>query len=274
VRKLRVACKVFYLGDNYRGFQYQKDVDTVEGRIKKALNETKLIENESSSKFQAASRTDALVHALGNVIAFNTDQRVIIPQINHNLPNDIIIWAKKKVENDFSPRFNAIKRHYKYITHYFDENLNKMQEEAKKFVGIHNFINFSKKGEYKNTQREIFKINIAQKNNFLIFDIIGNAFLYQMVRRIVNFLLKIGKGKIFEKEVEYYLNTELEASKRIKPAPLKNEGVLILWDVIFPFEFEIDSYSFKKLKILIQSLFQFHSLKLETMKFFSNFLDV
>jgi tRNA pseudouridine38-40 synthase len=122
---MRIACKVFYLGDNYRGFQFQPDVDTVEGKIKEALKETKLIKDDSTSNFQGASRTDALVHALGNVIAFNTNERVIIPMINQHLPKDIIIWAKKEVEDDFLPRFTAIKRHYKYITRYNNENFKK-----------------------------------------------------------------------------------------------------------------------------------------------------
>lgn len=271
---MRFACKVFYLGENYRGFQSQPNVETVEGKILEALKQFNLIMDKSSSNFQGASRTDALVHALGNVFAFDSDQRVIIPQINRFLPNDIIIWAKKEVDKDFSPRFNPIKRHYKYITRYCNENLSEMESEAEKFKGMHDFINFSKNGDNKNTNREILDFKITKKDNFLIFDVIGKAFLYQMVRKMVNLLLDIGRGKSTEKKVEYYLSTKLVAADRIKPAPLNNEGSLILWDVIFPFEFEIDNYSFKKLKIAIQSLFQFHSIRLETIKLFNNYINI
>ncbi|MHA1299752.1 MAG: tRNA pseudouridine(38-40) synthase TruA [Candidatus Helarchaeota archaeon] len=271
---MRIACKVFYLGDNYRGFQLQPNVETIEGKIRAALKKAMLIDDEMDSSIQGASRTDALVHALGNVIAFNTEKRVIIPQVNHYLPNDIIIWAKKEVNDSFSPRFEAIKRHYKYITRYRGENINEMELEAKNFIGTHDFKNFSKKGDNKNTIREIFEIKITQENDFLIFDVIGKAFLYQMVRRMIKILLEVGKGSITEKKVKFHLVNEIEASKRISPAPLKNEGALILWDVIYPFEFEIDQYSFKKLQNSIYSLFQYHSLRLETINFFKKFLKI
>ena len=273
MRKLRVACKLFYLGDNYRGFQFQPDVDTVEGKIREALKEAKVIEDEVTSKFQGASRTDALVHALGNVIAFTTNQKVIIPMINQFLPKDIIIWAKKEVKDDFLPRFQAINRHYKYITRYNDENLKKMEIAAKKFIGYHDFKNFSKKYENKNTFREIFELNISQKSQFLIFDVIGTAFLYQMVRRIVNLLLDIGKGNLNEDIVDDYFSKELDANERIGPAPLENEGSLILWDIIFPFAFEIDSYSFEKLQRYVNHFWKVYSLRLETMKLFQTFFN-
>ncbi len=270
---MRVTCKVFYLGDNYRGFQFQPDVDTVEGRIKEALKETKLIEDDSTSKFQGASRTDALVHALGNVIAFNTNERVIIPMINQHLPKDIIIWAKKEVEDDFLPRFAAIKRHYKYITRYNDENFKKMENVGEKIIGYHDFKNFSKKYENKNTFREIYELNISHKDQFLIFDVIGTAFLYQMVRRIVNLLLNIGKGNFKEEIVNDYFDKEMDSSERIGPAPLENEGSLILWEVVYPFIFEIDSYSYEKMQRYINHFWKLHSLRLETMKTFQNFFN-
>ncbi|MFX1451652.1 MAG: tRNA pseudouridine(38-40) synthase TruA [Promethearchaeota archaeon] len=270
---MRVACKLFYLGDNYRGFQFQPDVDTVEGKIKEALKEAKVIKDDVTSQFQGASRTDALVHALGNVFAFNTNEKVIIPMINQFLPKDIIVWAKKEVKDDFLPRFEAIKRHYKYITRYNDENFKKIEIAAKKFIGYHDFKNFSKKYENKNTFREIIELNVSQKSQFLIFDVIGTAFLYQMVRRIVNLLLDIGKGKLNEEIVDDYFSKELDASERIGPAPLENEGSLILWDIVFPFSFEIDAYSFEKLQRYVNNFWKVYSLRLETMELFQTFFN-
>ena len=90
---------------------------------------------------------------------------------------------------------------------------------------------------------------------------------------MVNLLLEIGRGKLTDQKVEYFLKNQLEPSKRVKPAPLNDKGTLILWDVVFPFSFEIDNYSYSKMQNLIQSLFQFHSLKLVTMKSFKDFLE-
>lgn len=273
MRKLRIACKVFYLGYKYKGFQFQPKVETVEGKIIEALKECKLINDNSTANFQAASRTDTSVHALGQVFAFNTNERFIIPVINQKLPKDIIIWAKKEVEDDFLPRFKALKRHYKYITKFNDEDLDKMETAAKKFIGYHDFKNFSKRNNEKNTYREIYDFRILQKGKFLIFDVIGNAFLYQMVRRMGKLILEIGRGKYNENDFDDYLIKKIKLTKRIGPAPLENDGALILWDVIYPFEFEIDPYSFEKLKRFINLFYNFHLIRLETMNIFNNFFD-
>ena len=190
----RYALKVFYIGTNYYGFQRQKDLKTVEGCIFDAFQKAELIDNQQSFRYGAAGRTDTGVHALGQVIAFSTSRKIRFGQLNAYLPDDIRFWAISNVPDGFNPRFEALSKHYKYFLPYEEiMDIKKMEIAANHLIGIHNFKNLSKANHRVNPIREIIQLKLTQLDNILQFDIIGNNFLWEMVRKIVFVLSLVGK---------------------------------------------------------------------------------
>ena len=241
--------KLFYIGDNYSGFQIQPNKDTIHGRILIALEKAKLIEDKKSAGFGYSGRTDRYVHSIGQIIAFNTNQKLRIPEINSYLPPDIQFYAFTKTKSNFEPRYHAKYRHYKYFTFNEKLDISLMKEASKKFFGFHDFKILSKSPYPKKTIREIFKINIKEfDNRILCFNIIGRSFLYEMVRRIIFILLEIGKNRLDIKDIKKYLDIHNSNNLRIKPAPIKNGGELILYHCEYGLDFEYDNYSIEFIK--------------------------
>jgi len=253
---MRHAIRVFYLGNNYHGFQLQNDLDTIEKRIRDALHAAGYLEKDEP--FLYASRTDKGVDALQQVIAFDTEERLILPKINMKLPDDIIMWASTPVATDFSPRFHAMSRSYEYICRHDGEDVDDMKAASRLFVGTHDFRNFCKYVEGTMTNRTITYINVELKDDFLTFRLKAPSFLYQMVRRIVNCLLLVGKEQLHFEDILSLLTGELVKEKRIGPAPLKDRGTLILSEIEYPFKFVVDSYCLEKLSRFLNKQFNFH----------------
>ena len=110
----RTALKIAYVGTHFHGFQRQPNVRTVEEELIYHLRKLEYIDDLKDSRFRIAGRTDAGVHALGNVISFQSEKEVRINQINHSLPDDIQIIAQAPVRFGFKPRY-AEMRWYRYI---------------------------------------------------------------------------------------------------------------------------------------------------------------
>lgn len=244
-----IAIKTAYLGTHFHGFQVQPDLRTVQGEILYTLKYLKIIEDPSKARFSMAGRTDTGVHALGNVISFKTDKKIHINQINNHLPDDVQFIAKAKVKNDFKARY-ADKRTYRYLL--FNENIDiaKLKEAADLFKGTHDFANFSKKNE-KSTIREIKDIKITKNNEIIWVDIIGESFLWNMVRKIMRVLNDYTQNKISLEEIKKMINNEKKYN--IKTFPAEN---LILLDVEYnDFNFNYDSYAYNRfIKILNKEL--------------------
>ncbi len=239
----RVALKVAYIGTDFYGFQRQPGLSTVEGELLSALEKIGLINEINECGFGIAGRTDRGVHALGNVVSFLTEGEVIINQINDELPNTINILAQAKVPLRFKTRY-AKSRQYRYLIINEDEvntNIDKMIEAAMIFKGTHNFLNFSKRSE-RNPIRTILEIRVVNEGNVIILDVIGESFLWNMIRKMVTVLLNIFKGELEPDDIYEYLNPENDVL--IKPAP--PEG-LILMDVNYNgIIFQEDSYAKNK----------------------------
>lgn len=251
----RVALKIAYLGTDYYGFQRQPGLTTVEGEILSALEELDVVEDMDNCSFQIAGRTDRGVHALGNVISFLTEGRVIINQINDVLPRSIRILAQTNVPLNFRARY-AQNRHYRYLLvaePFWDgDNLefHDMVEAAKLFTGTHNFRNFSKRSE-RNPVRTIESMEIRKYEDLMRVDVIGESFLWNMVRKIVSVLLMVGEGEINPEDIVEYLNPHKEFP--IRPAP--PEG-LILMDVKYSgMEFTEDSYAINSFRSFLLNEF-------------------
>ena len=157
------------------------------------------------------------------------------------LPKSIRILAKAGVRFGFKPRF-AKRRHYRYTVVNKDHlDLDKIKEASKIFEGTHNFSNFSKRSE-RNPVRTVDNIEIKVKDNLLIIDVIGESFLWNMVRKIATVLFLVGNGELSIKKLQTFFDISIMAA--ITPMP--PEG-LILMDTIYEgVVFKYDEYAKNK----------------------------
>jgi tRNA pseudouridine38-40 synthase len=237
---IRVALKIAYLGTDFYGFQRQPNLRTVEGELLSALEEAGAIKNFGQSNYSLAGRTDRGVHALGNVVSFNTENDPIINQINDLLPQDIRILGSSRVSTGFKARF-AYKRHYRYVLcRGVKDNwaVGKMQEAAHLMEGTHNYRNFSKRSE-RNPLRTVDSVQIKPHGRVYLVDVVGESFLWNMVRKMVAVLLSVGKGELEVEDVQRFLDPSQPAAI----TPLAPES-LILMDVSYRgVEFKEDNYA-------------------------------
>ena len=223
---MRYKCIVSYDGTNFHGFQVQENLRTVQSEIEEALKSI----NKKDVTIYASGRTDACVHATGQVFHFDSDIDMkewnMKTAINSLLPKDIYVSSVEKVSEDFHSRFSAIKKEYHYVIgldEYNPINVNymcypmyrnidykKMEEASKVFIGEHDFRSFSKNHDIENTVRTIYSLDFVYEDNKLIIKIVGNGFLHNMVRIIVGMLLEVGKGRY---DIEY-LKKALEMKDR------------------------------------------------------------
>lgn len=209
----RVLIVVAYDGTRYHGWQVQPNAITIEQIINDALS--KLL-NEHIEVI-GASRTDAGVHAEGNVAVFDTDTSIPAEKIsyalNRVLPDDIVIQESFEVEPDFHPRkCDSIKTYmYRILNRSFDMpvrsrnsihvyktlDVELMREAAAYLVGRHDFRNFcSTHTQAKSTVRIIYSLNVEKDGDQIIITVSGNGFLYNMVRMIAGTLIDVGSGKM------------------------------------------------------------------------------
>lgn len=223
----RVKLTVAYDGTNYHGWQIQPNGNTIEAELNRHLSE--LLREEI--KVIGASRTDAGVHALGNVAVFDTEARMPAEKIsyamNTRLPEDIRIQESCEVPLDFHPRFchtvktyeyrilnrrfpDPTKRLYSYF-YYYPLDVEKMKEAASYLVGEHDFQAFcTRKPEMENTVRTIYSLDIEKEGDMIVLRVTGNGFLYNMVRIIAGTLIRAGGG-FFPPE---HIQTILEGRNR------------------------------------------------------------
>lgn len=228
---MRVALKFAYDGSVFWGYQRQPNVRTVEGDVIKVLKNTKMIRGVRENNFQSSSRTDRGASAVGNVVAFDTEFKKgqILKALNSKV-KDIYFWGIAVVDDGFNPRY-ARQRWYRY--HLGKElNLDKLRSASSFFVGEHDFRNFCRKSE-RSTIRKVDSIKIARKRNFICFDIKGESFLWNMVRRIVSAVAKYAEGEIPKKVI-----SEALAGKG-RDLGLFPAHPLFLIDVSYDFGFEV-----------------------------------
>lgn len=218
----RVKLTVAYDGTKYCGWQVQPNGITIEEVLNKEL--TKLLKEEI--KVTGASRTDAGVHANGNVAVFITSARIPAEKIsfalNQGLPEDVRIQKSEEVPMDFHPRRCVSEKTYEYriYNHTFPMPCNrfntyfihasleieKMQKAADHLVGMHDFKSFcSTKTHVTDTIRTVKDIQITKEDRMIRIRVIGNGFLYNMVRIIVGTLLLAGHGQIEPDDVKTIL---------------------------------------------------------------------
>jgi tRNA pseudouridine38-40 synthase len=214
---------VEYDGTDYLGFQLQAQGPTVQGEIERALAAV----TQEEIRIIGAGRTDAGVHARGQVIAFSTAWRHSVEELqralNAVLPEDIAVRELRPVAKDFHPRFDAVSREYRYtvfnqplrsslarrFAYHFPRPLDvaAMSEAAGTLMGTHDFASFGRAPQGDNTVREVYRAQWTSEEPFVYFDIVANAFLYRMVRRLVGTLLLVGTGELSPDEFEEILQS-------------------------------------------------------------------
>jgi tRNA pseudouridine38-40 synthase len=219
---MRVRAVVAYDGTDYGGFQRQANAPTVQAALEAALTQV----TQGTTSVLAAGRTDAGVHAVGQVIAFDTSWRHELGDLqralNAVLPADIAVLELEEAARDFHPRYDARSRRYRYTLYNarvrwplarryslhvavpLDVAL--MQQAAQSLVGEHDFAAFGcspqRCGRDGVTVRRVLAAEWRGELPWLTFHIEANAFLYRMVRSIVGTLLQVGRGRM---SVEHFV---------------------------------------------------------------------
>ncbi|MGM9533509.1 tRNA pseudouridine(38-40) synthase TruA [Intestinibacter sp.] len=211
MRNLKITLQ--YNGENYCGWQRQPNSPGIQGTVENAIYEI----TKEKVKVTASGRTDAGVHALGQVANFKTETNIpasrIPDALNAKLPKDISVISCEEVDMDFHARYNACGKTYRYLIYNrpyrsplyknlayhvkYDLDWDKIRLEAKYLIGTHDFVGFMSSGSsVKDTVRTIYDIKIEEHEGITSIEISGNGFLYNMVRIIVGTLVDIGRGRI------------------------------------------------------------------------------
>lgn len=228
----RVKLVVAYDGTNYHGWQVQDNGITIEEVLNRTISE--LVQEDI--KVIGASRTDAGVHACGNVAVFDTESRIPGDKfsfaLNQRLPDDIRIQESCEVDADFHPRYADTVKTYEYnilnrrfelpskrlyaAFCYYPMNIERMNQAAAYLVGEHDFKSFCSAGaQVQTTVRTIYAVNVTKEDDMVHIRITGNGFLYNMVRIIAGTLMQVGTGLMEPEQVKEIL----EARDRSKAGP-------------------------------------------------------
>lgn len=249
---MKVALGIEYDGAAFFGWQRQREVDTVQEQLEKALS---IVANHQVDVF-CAGRTDAGVHGTGQVVHFNTEsdrnERAWTLGVNANLPDSIAVKWAKEVPEDFHARFSATARRYRYIiynsklrpailghglSHYHSPlDADKMHEAAQSLLGEQDFSSFrAAQCQSKSPNRFIHFIHVFRQNDFIIIDIKANAFVHHMVRNISGSLIAVGRGD----KPASWIKELLDARDRTLAAETAKPNGLYLVDVDYPQEFAL-----------------------------------
>ena len=218
-----IKLTIEYDGKDFNGWQKQPNKLNIQGTIEQAI---KCVTGEDV-ELNASGRTDAGVHALGQVANFKTNSKIPIEKfaiaINSRLKKSIVIKKAEEVDERFHSRLNCKKKTYRYIINNSEEgsaiyrnlethipqklDISKMEQALKYFEGEHDFKAFKASGtSSKSSVRTIYEAKIYQKGEKIFIELTGNGFLYNMVRIIVGTLVDVGTGKIKPEDIPQIIN--------------------------------------------------------------------
>jgi tRNA pseudouridine38-40 synthase len=214
---LRYRARVEYDGTDFAGFQIQRNARTVQGALETALAR---LSDGVRRPVDGAGRTDAGVHATGQVIAFDYEGRLAVPEleaaINGGLPPDVAIRDLRRAPSGFHPRRAARYREYRYTIWNGPRSPTRerfalgvrapldvaaMERIGQAFVGRHDFSAFGAAVRDRSPVRTVHTIRVRRQGQLVTIDVRANAFLRGMVRRIVAVLLEVGRGRLNEEDV-------------------------------------------------------------------------
>lgn len=209
---MHLGAVVEYDGTRYAGFQRQRREITVQEEIEKALASV----TQEETRIVGAGRTDAGVHATGQVISFSTDWKRSLSKLqrglNALLPFDIAILELSEVPLDFHARKSALSRRYRYTIfnrplrsplsrlyayHWIGElDLEAMKEALGSLIGVHDFASFGRARPGGSMMRQMLEADCRREGDYIYIDLEANAFLKGMARSIVGTLLLVGRGEV------------------------------------------------------------------------------
>jgi tRNA pseudouridine38-40 synthase len=228
---MRLKLTIEYAGTKYSGWQIQKNARTVQGELDRAIREAAEV---GEFELYGAGRTDAGVHALGQVAHLDIHTTVPLPtlrrRINDALPSDIHVLRVDKVRHRFHARHDAVGRSYLYhvsrrrtafakpFVWWVKEPLEmeRMRDAARRFVGFHDFQSFSDDDPVeKSTDVLIDTLDIHEDEDLVLIHVEGSHFLWKMVRRLVGVLVEVGRGGMTPDEAGAMLTSPSAAPARL-----------------------------------------------------------
>ncbi|WP_102029438.1 tRNA pseudouridine(38-40) synthase TruA [Salirhabdus sp. Marseille-P4669] len=244
----RYKCIIQYDGTHFSGFQVQPNRRTVQSEIESAL---KRMHKQSEIRIIPSGRTDAGVHAMGQVIHFDSplkiEESAWKKALSSLLPNDIHIVELERISNEFHARYNVKRKEYRYriwnhpepnifkrnYTYFVKESLNldAMKKACVELLGTHDFTSLSSaKSEVKGDKvRTLYEVDCFYENEEIVVKVVGSGFLYNMVRIIVGTLVEVGKGARQPEDLTEVIAARDRAAAG-KTAPPQG---LYLWEVTY-----------------------------------------
>ena len=232
-----IKLTIEYDGKEFNGWQKQPNKLNIQGTIEKVISDI----TKEEIELIGSGRTDAGVHALGQVANFKTNSNIPIDKfaiaINSRLKKSIVIKKAEEVPDRFHSRYNCKQKTYRYVINNSETgsaiyrnleynikmplDVNKMQEAANYFVGEHDFAGFKASGtSSKSSVRTIYKAEVFEMpNNRIYIELTGNGFLYNMVRIIAGTLVDVGIGKIKPEDIKKIIESKDRslAGKTLQP---------------------------------------------------------
>lgn len=246
----RIKMVIEYDGSDYHGFQIQPNGITVQERLESSLQKL----TGEPVKVTGAGRTDAGVHAMGQVISFDTASTIppdrFYLALNHYLPGDIKALASSQAAGDFNARIHALKKTYRYRIYNsaagqvlarkyalcLAETLKveAMQLACRDLVGRHDFTSFCASGSCAHTfERTVMKCELRQTGPWITLEMEADGFLYNMVRITTGTLLEIGRSRL----APQIIPAVIAARDRSKAGPTAPPQGLCLIKVDYPCHF-------------------------------------
>ena len=238
---MRFAASVEYEGTNFFGWQRQSSVNSIQEEIENSISQI----TQSNIKIQGAGRTDAGVHALGQVFHFDTDIirpiNSLIKGVNSFLPDSIRIKWVKSVPDDFHARFLATGREYQYLLNnssinssiwsnhcgwtFYELDFTLLKNASKKFEGCHDFSAFrSSECQAKSPIRLIENIRVERFNNYYLFTINGNSFLHHQVRNMIGTIISVARKEMSIDNIDTLF---LKKDRSLTPATFSPNGLYL-----------------------------------------------
>jgi tRNA pseudouridine38-40 synthase len=212
VKNTQILLVIEYDGTGYHGFQWQNGLPSIQKELEKAIRKL----TGERRRVIAASRTDAGVHARGQVVSFRTSSALpthsFLNGLNYYLPRDIAVRAAYRVKDSFRVRRDAVSREYSYyilnshtrsplregfahlVTSHLD--IEAMNRAAQALIGEHDFASFANgDGSWlESTVRHVFRAELEKGGELVTFHMVANSFLPHQVRTTVGTLIRVGSG--------------------------------------------------------------------------------
>lgn len=241
----RLKCTIQYDGTGYAGYQVQPNGLTIQEVIETTLARM----HKHPVKIIGSGRTDARVHAYGQVIHFDTELAIppenVVKALNTLLPADIRVRSCEEVESTFEARYDVVGKEYRYFVrreeNAFRRNLSvhvpypidleRIRQGMAHLIGTHDFSSFCvAKTETDNRVRTIYEAELMTISDELVFRFQGSGFLYNQIRIMVGTLLDVGRGRFAPEDIKKML---LAKDRNVAGVTAPPHG-LYLWEVFYP----------------------------------------